>query len=203
MKKLPIGEANHAQLRYHAETVLGLEVPNIINMGQLKAKIEAAAPNTTEITIADELESPTQQQAVKETAVATAAAEQEHSEKVEKAEASFHGMNAKQAAAHHNDPKIEIKMLLSEKAGGDRDVPVSVNGVQWLLKRDVWVEVPYRVFEALQHAEETKYELTNNDIGQMQTSERQVPSYAYQTRNEPSEAEIASWTKRTESVELA
>jgi hypothetical protein len=65
------------------------------------------------------------------------------------------------------------------------------------------VKVPYRVFEALQHAEETKYELTNNDIGQMQTSERQVPSYAFQTRNEPSEAEIASWTKRTESVELA
>jgi hypothetical protein len=45
-------------------------------------------------------------------------------------------MNAKQAAAHHNDPKIEVKVLLSEKAGGDRDVPVSVNGVQWTLKRD-------------------------------------------------------------------
>jgi hypothetical protein len=118
------------------------------------------------------------------------------------AEASFHGMSAKQAAAHHNDPTIEIKVLLSEKAGGDRDVPVSVNGIQWLLKRDKWVKVPYRVFEALQHAEETKYELTNNDIGQMQTrSARSRP-----TPTRPRTAERGGnrrWRKRTESVELA
>jgi hypothetical protein len=203
MKKIQIGEATVPQLRYHAETVLGLEVPRIANSGQLKAKIEAAAPGTTEITVADEVESPAQVQAEKNTVDATAAAAQEREQQAEVAEASFHGMNAKQAAAHHNDPTIEVKVLLSDKAGGERDVPVSVNGIQWLLQRDKWVKVPYRVFEALQHAEETKYELSNNDIGQMQSSERQVPSYPFQTQNGPSEAEIASWRKRTESVELA
>jgi hypothetical protein len=124
-------------------------------------------------------------QAEKNTATRPRLLRKEREQQAEVAEASFHGMNAKQAAAHHNDPTIEVKVLLSDKAGGDRDVPVSVNGIQWLLQRDKWVKVPYRVFEALQHAEETKYELTNNDIGQMQSSERQVPSYAVPDAERP------------------
>lgn len=205
MKKIPIGEASFKQLRYHAETVLGLEpLPqNCSSRAQVIAKIESAVPGTTEIMVEDAVDSPAQAQAETNTAAATVAAAQERSERSEQAEASFHGMSAKQAAAHHNDPTIEVKALLSEKAGGDRDVPVSVNGIQWLLQRDKWVKVPYRVYEALLHAEETKYELTNSEIGQMQVSERQVPSYAFQTQNGPTEQEIALWRKRTESVELA
>jgi hypothetical protein len=37
----------------------------------------------------------------------------------------------------------------------------------------------------------------------MQVNERQVPSYAFNTRNGPSEAELAAWRERTANVELA
>jgi hypothetical protein len=50
---------------------------------------------------------------------------------------------------------------------------------------------------------ETLYEHTNDDLGRMKVDERNVYSYPFQTRNEPSEAEVSAWRKRTESVELA
>jgi hypothetical protein len=83
MKKLPDRRATVPQLRYHAETVLGLEVPTRRQSGQLKAKIEAASPGTTEITVEDTVESPAQVQAEKNTAAATAAALKERSEQAE------------------------------------------------------------------------------------------------------------------------
>lgn len=203
MKKVPIGEASAAQLRYHAETVLGLELNRVANGGQIRAKIEAAAPGTAEIQVEDSPDSPAQTQAVQRTAQrAVDNAEAKAVQSTDKAK-SLEGMSPKQAAQHHHDPKIEIYIPQTSDAGGNRDVPVAVNGMQWTIKRDEWVPVPYRVYEALLHAEEKRYDLRNNDIGQMEVTERKVPSYAFNTRNAPSEAEIEEWRRRTESVELA
>jgi hypothetical protein len=203
-KKIPINEGSVKQLRYHAETVLGLELAAVgLNRGQIIAKIEAAAPGTTEITVEAEQDSPAQAQAEQNTASAAAAASVAKVVEAEKTVDRLAGMSAKQAAQHHNDPTIEIRIPKSNEAGGDRDVPVSVNGMQWLIQREKWIKVPYRVFVALQHAEETKYDHTNNDIGQMQVTERLVPSYFFQTQNGPSQVEIDAWIERTQAVELA
>jgi hypothetical protein len=203
-KKIPINEGSVKQLRYHAETVLGLELAAVgLNRGQIIAKIEAAAPGTTEITVEAEQDSPAQEQAEQNTATAAAAASVAKVVEAEKTVDRLAGMSAKQAAQHHNDPTIELYIPKSNEAGGDRDVPVSVNGMQWLIQREKWIKVPYRVFVALKHAEETKYDHTNNDIGQMQVTERQVPSYFFQTRDGPSETEIDAWLERTQAVELA
>jgi hypothetical protein len=203
MKKIPIGEATQPQLRAYCETVLGLELPRIANNGQLIAKIEAAQPGTTHVLVDEVVESPAQAQAEVNTAAANAAAAEQKVVDTTDIETKLAGMSAKEAAQHHYDPKIDIYIPQSAEAGGDREVPVSVNGMQWTIKRDQWITVPYRVFEALRHAMETKYDHTNNDIGQMVVTERNVPSYSFNTKNEPSEAEVEAWRRRTETVELA
>jgi hypothetical protein len=203
MKKIPIADATAAQLRYHAETVLGLELNRIANGPQIRAKIDAAAPGTTEITVEDAPESLAQTTAERNTAEKEVQTAADKVVGAEKQAVALQGMSAKQAAAHHNDPTIEIMIPPGAEAGGDRDVPVAVNGIQFLIKRDVWTPVPYRVFEALLNAAEIKYTHTNSDIGRMQVHERHVPSYPFQTRNGPSEAELAAWHERVENVELA
>jgi hypothetical protein len=131
MKKIPIGEANVSQLRYHAEAVLGLELHRSANGPLIRAKIEAAVPGTTEITVADEHESLAQVTAEKNTAEAEVVKAAEQVEAGAQKAVSLQGMSAKQAAQHHNDPTIEIMVPPDAEAGGDRDVPVSVNGMQW------------------------------------------------------------------------
>jgi hypothetical protein len=112
-------------------------------------------------------------------------------------------MSAKQAAQHHNDPTIELYIPQSAKLAAIATCRSASTACSGLIKRDKWIKVPYRVFIALKHAEETRYDHTNNDIGQMQVTERQVPSYAFSTQNGPSEAEIDAWLERTAAVELA
>lgn len=204
MKTIPINEASGAQLRYHAETVLGLEVHRTANRGQMIAKIEQAAPNTATIQVEDEPESPAQAKAETIAADAAVSAVVADEQRKEETKSTLHGLNERQAAQHHHDPKIEIKVLRSPEPGGDRDVPVAVNGQQFLLKRDVFTPVPYRVFEALQNASQTLYDpVTDEQTGRIEPVAREVPSYAFQTRNEPSEEEVQAWRKRTASVELA
>ena len=206
MKQIPINEASASQLRYHAETILGLEpISRSANRGQIIAKIEAASPGTTTVSVEDEApESPAQAQAEKsalEQALEVAAA---RDAKVDDNKAKYAGMSAKQAAAHHNDPIIEIQIPSTSEMGGKREVPVAVGGVQFTIQRDKWVPVPYRVFEALKNAVETVYEPGPKDEdGRQVPVGRDVPSYPFSYRNGPSEAEIAEWVERTRDVELA
>lgn len=205
MTQIPINEASGAQLRYHAETVLGLEpISRAANRGQILAKIEAVAPGTTHIQVEGEPESPAQEQAVAtSTAAADALANVPPEGKVEEAKAKLHGLSDRQAAAHHNDPKIEVFLPSTNEKGGDREVPVAPNGVQFLIQRDKWVEVPYRVFEALQLATQTVCEPHNNSLGELEVIKRDVYSYPFSTRGGPSEEEIQAWRERTAGVELA
>lgn len=203
MKTIHIDQASAAQLRFYAETVLGLEIPKLANAGQVRAKIEAAAPGTIAISVeGDAPESPAQAAAVERSAVARAHMPKPQ-EKIEDVRSRVHGLSAKQAAAHHHDPKIGIYMQVGNEKGGERDVPVNVNGVQFLIRRGEWVEVPYRVFEALQVAVQTMFEPVPDEQGRTVATPRDVFSYNFSTRNAPSEAEIAEWRARTEGVELA
>jgi hypothetical protein len=157
MKKIPINEGSVKQLRYHAETVLGLELAAVgLNRGQIIAKIEAAAPGTTEIQFVEDAGQPRPGRRPSRTPRGRSRSQPAKVVEAEKTVDRLAGMSAKQAAQHHNDPTIELYIPQSAEAGGDRDVPVSVNGMQWLIQRDKWIKVPYRVFIALKHAEETR-----------------------------------------------
>lgn len=203
MKKIPIADATVPQLRSHCELVLGLELPRITNRQQLLAKIGTAAPGTTEIVASDVPESPAQVAAEAISAERAVEAAAEPARRMTATDERLLGKNAKEAASHHYDPRIEVMVQQTPEPGGNRDVQVSVNGIVWLLKRDQFVEVPYRVYEALLHAKETNYTPTNDALGYLVPVEREVFSYPFSTQNGPSEEEVRAWRLRTESVELA
>ena len=49
------------------------------------------------------------------------------------------------------EPKVRIK-LPYDKAKNNSDLPVSINGITYLIQRGVWVEVPLSVAEVLENA---------------------------------------------------
>jgi hypothetical protein len=203
MKTILIGDADAPQLRYHAEVVLGLELPKIQNKPQIIAKILATVPGTTEIQVKDEPDSPAQEQAQTNAADHAAAVAKEVPQATAANLAKLNALTPRQAAMHHHDPKIDVFVPASNEPGGDRDVPLDINGVTFLVKRDVWVTVPYRIYLVLKDAIETIYSPRQDDLGRLSVESRDVYSYPFSTRNEPSEEEIAAWRERTDSVELA
>jgi hypothetical protein len=72
----------------------------------------------------------------------------------------------------------KVKLLIHKTEGdtGSIDVPVSVNGKTWLIKRGIEVEVPAFIVEVLEHAVKDIYvqdEVTKSIV------KREVPSYPY------------------------
>lgn len=93
-----------------------------------------------------------------------------------------------------SDPKVTIMIPLSEKEGGDRPVPVGVNGKQMLLPRGKDIVIPYRYFEALNNAVRTEFRQDPND-DDYEIKRRDVPSYPFQVKAMPSQEEIDAWKK--------
>lgn len=58
-------------------------------------------------------------------------------------------------------------------------VPVSVNGIQFTIRRGVNVEVPVEVIEVLEHARETQYESVMNSDMSTTMVPRDVLSYPF------------------------
>lgn len=75
------------------------------------------------------------------------------------------------------DAKTRIMIPSQTGPGGSDDVFLSVNGRDYLIKRDAEVEVPPAVLEALKHAVITDY-VTDAD-GRI-VRERQVPRFPFQ-----------------------
>jgi len=72
--------------------------------------------------------------------------------------------------------KIKIMIPSTEAPDGKDDVQVGVNGVLYLIKRDLEVEVPESVVGVLKNAVQTLY-LQNEETGEM--AARRVPSYPF------------------------
>jgi len=81
------------------------------------------------------------------------------------------------------DIESERKVLLmihkTEGDTGSIDVPVSINGKTWLIKRGVEVEVPAYVVEVLQNAVKDVY--VQDDVTKSITK-REVPAYPFSSR---------------------
>ena len=71
------------------------------------------------------------------------------------------GEELPKAAAQKN--KVTIMIHKTGEKGGDRDVPIGVNGRISLVQRGVEVEVPRSVLEVLKNAKETRWEWVPNN----------------------------------------
>ena len=73
---------------------------------------------------------------------------------------------------------MRIHVNITEEAGGNEPVPVSVNGKVMLIPRGKDVDVPAEYVEVLQHAISHKYDPLPD--GGMNPVPREVPLYPFQ-----------------------
>ena len=97
--------------------------------------------------------------------------------KTEQQKADHLGESGDSAEAAAERKRTRIMIPSQTGPGGSDDVFVSVNGRDYLIKRDVEVAVPGPVLEALKHAVITDY-VTDAD-GRI-VRERQVPRFPFQ-----------------------
>lgn len=152
-KTVAIGDATPAELRYYAETVLGLDIHHFTrNPDTLRAKIATVVENLTEITVPDNLE---------DGPAPPVAAPRSDDQR-----------------ADLRAPVI-LKIPQQDEPGGSEPVMVSVNGRAMAIPRDQWCEVSYPYFMVLQNAVEDHYEALEN--GGMSTTTRKIQRYPFQT----------------------
>ena len=100
---------------------------------------------------------------------------------------------------YREDPKVTLSIPSQDKPGGKRDVQVAVNGVPFLIRRDMPVEVPYRVFEALDNSRQTEYEQVD---GPTATSPKVMQAYTthgypFSVVKPADPAAVQEWRERT------
>lgn len=189
INRIPIDEADLATLKHFAETLLGIEVKDGTNASQLRAKITKAAPDLKDVPPIPAPPAPVVQQAAP-------VAEQE-AVGVVPARIDPKTTPAKLKIMHQvNDPRCEVKVNKTADKHRSKDVTLMVNGVQTRMQRGVWVDVPYRIYEALNNAVE-RVQVPGDEINQA-TGEplyvwEEVPSYPFEVRNLPDEATLKAW----------
>lgn len=102
------------------------------------------------------------------------------------------------------DPKVVIHIPKQAGPGGERHVPVAVNGRLMLIPRAQNVEIPYRFYEALRNAVETRYEevpAKGDQPSYLRPIE--VLSYPFHAVRMPDAAEIEAWRKPQDDEGLA
>jgi hypothetical protein len=189
---IPIANATNAQLRYFAETVLGLDVPKINNTSQLRSKIEAAMPNIVDVRAPDGL----------------------HGDAASAPEPKVLGGGTLKndsipdgALGRHQrfDPKVTLQVMPSSDKLRAKDVQIAVNGDVVMLQRGQKVAIPYRYYLALVDAVEmVAVELDEIDP---QTSIpakewQEQHSYPFSVIDLPSPEAIAAWHIRMDGAEL-
>lgn len=181
-KKIPINEATADQLREYCEVFLGIHVsPNPGTKPEtIKAKILQAKPDIE--FIENEVE--------EEPAVPEGAAPQ----KVDGAKRGY-GPGTSQF-----DPKVKIRINQSEGPGGNRGVPVGVNGQIMILPRGEVIEVPYRYYLALDQAVQATY---HQDPKTHEPIASVGHSYPFQVIQMPPQEDIEAWHEGQEATQDA
>jgi hypothetical protein len=75
---------------------------------------------------------------------------------------------------HHHDPKIDVLRPGDAGAGRQSRCPLDINGTTFLVKRDIWVTVPYRIFLVLKDAVQTIYNPVQDDLGRLSRDPRRL-----------------------------
>lgn len=97
-----------------------------------------------------------------------------------------------------NDPRVIILIRSVDQADGlgGHDVPVGVNGVIWQLKRNMDLDVPWRVVEALGLTDQDIVRHTEEGDVTITTSRRVVVEFPY---GMPKFEEIKAWREQTDN----
>jgi hypothetical protein len=184
-KKIPLDQATKDDLRLFAEAVLGLQVHPNSGYATIRAKI--AEVHTDDFILLPEDDS-TQEI---ERAAALIAEQREAKKDVQRAA-------GKVGTSSKGDPMVRMSIAQAEGQGGERPVPVTVNGVTMLIPRGEPVSVPYRYYLALTLAVRTIYEQhRDRQTGELITTKKDVPAYPYNVMSMPSAEEIAAWEDAT------
>lgn len=183
IRQVPIAESTPAQRRLYASAFLNLPVEDSDSDTEISSKIAAAQPGATLIFVQD-ADTPADM-AVAETAAVVL--------KPEEATGKITG------TLGHGDPRaiIHIPTLDSEDGSGARDVVVGVNGRAWQLQRGHDLPVPWRVVEALQHAQSDIVRHRHDEGHEGEVDIKRAARVAFHFIEKPSQAAIDSWVERT------
>lgn len=169
MTKIKIEDASLDQMRQFATEVLGMDVAPQTNSPTLRAKI-AQAWDGDHIEVDGEV-GPSGR-LVKPAAPAT--------------KPTGHQITAVSAKG---DPVVMLVISEQPGKGGDRPVPVGVNGVAILIPRGAPQPVPWRYYQALCSAVQTVYE----QLDDMTIIAKQVPCYPVTVTQMPPQDQIDRW----------
>lgn len=102
-----------------------------------------------------------------------------------------------QGGLGRGDPKVRIVLHNEERDGVvvNRHKEVGVNGIVWLLKRGEPIEIPYRVYLALNNADRDV--MTHNGEGEVLI--QKVKNTPFNVEQMPTKEEITAWEARTGS----
>lgn len=208
MERIKIDEAEAKDLRYFAEVVMGLEIKDGTNANQIRAKLKQAgytadtipAPQAPPEPVVQYVEVP----AAAPPPPAPAVAEANLPEGETLARPAAISRPASAALMHPSrDPKVLLMIPKTDDKRRAKDVTVGVNGDIFRMQRGTKIEVPYRVYLALEDAKEKAPVDHPTDINPL-TGEpikvwEEVHSYPFQIHRMPSDEEIARWEAETGS----
>jgi hypothetical protein len=152
MRKVPIDKATEQELRAFATGTLGLEIHHSSKREKILGQVQAVW-DKPEITVADE--APPALQAGTPPQPVTAAQQPPAKE------------------------MVRIIIAVTDDAGGNEPVPVSVNGSAMLIPRGKPVDIPLPYYKALENTVQHRFD-PNPDGNGMSFTPRLVPAYPFQ-----------------------
>lgn len=184
---VPLAEADFATLRQYA-LAIGIEVKHGFNSAQLRARIEHAEPGVTDIplTIGDAPPSPAAEAPAAPDNVTSIA------DAVTAAPATAPRYSVNNPSA---DPKVAIRVHKTSDPTREKEVTIIVLGHVTRIRRGEKVEVPYRVFKALDTAIEKRAVPSDrvNSFGTVEYDYEEVHSYPFDVLAMPPAEEIAAY----------
>lgn len=193
--KVSIADASAAQLRWYANTVLGLdEIKKGTSAANIIGKIHAVSPNLAEIEVPEDLAEDAPAQAVSPKGVTMADVK------------SASDIPAGRPGQHFRfDPKVTLEVNRTNDKRRAKRVFVTCNGDTIEIQRGVPVQIPYRFYLVMLDAVE-KVSIELDEINPVtglplrQWVEQQ--SYDFNVKAMPSQEEIDAWYARTKDAQL-
>ena len=196
--RIPVQDADLATLKHFAESFLGIEIKPGTNAAQVRGMIGKAAPELKDVPPLPAPPAPIVQ-AIMPRPVQQPVGEGEDPI----ARPAAVSLPASEELLHSShDPKVEIMIAATNDKARPKDVTVGVNGDIFRIQRGKRVEVPYRVYLALEDAKERApvpdpTGATNPFTGDPIMVWEEVHSYPFSTFKMPSDDEVRAWHERT------
>ena len=191
MKTIPIADATPEQVRRFT-LMVGVDLTETDSPETVLAKLRKVWPNDT-VSVADEDTGP---------GVLTTGVLREAPSDLEPGESSpfskMAGAERMLLTSAKDDPRVVLN-IQKVRVGNDvsnADVNVGVNGTIYQMKTGVSLDVPYRVWEALNNAR--REEITHDDQGEVVSA--WVHAYPFNVEESPAKSAVAEWRAKTDHL---